>query len=87
MLEIVPRRIPRFSAKKSSSSIFYNNVYIPPYYKHNMKWVLNFLVKVLGAFLTSYGILMTQQTPVSPGWVIGLFTVGLASLFAPKIEK
>ena len=51
-----------------------------------MKWGLNFLVKVLGAFLTSYGILMTQQAPIQPGWVIGLFTVGLALLFAPKIE-
>lgn len=51
-----------------------------------MEWGLNFLVKIVGAFLTSYGILMIQQTPVQPGWVVGLFTVGLALLFVPKIE-
>lgn len=52
-----------------------------------MQWIQNFLVKILGAFLTSYGILMTQQTPLEPGWIIGFFTIGLALLFAPKIGK
>jgi hypothetical protein len=51
-----------------------------------MAWGINFLVKILGAFVTSYGIGMTQQTPVQTGWIIGLFTIGLALLFAPEIK-
>jgi hypothetical protein len=51
-----------------------------------MKWLLNFVVKLIGGFLTAYGVLMTKQDPISPAWVIGFFTIGLALLFAPKIE-
>ncbi len=57
-----------------------------------MKWGLNFLVKILGAFLTSisvYGTInmyscVTCDHPL--GWSIGALTIGLALLFAPKIE-
>ena len=30
-----------------------------------MRWLLNFLVKILGGFLASLGFFMTKQEPVS----------------------
>jgi hypothetical protein len=52
-----------------------------------MNWILNFLVKLLGAFLTSMGLFsLVAGKYASIGWVIGFLTVGLALLFAPKIE-
>jgi len=51
-----------------------------------MKLLLNILLKVLGAFLTAYGVLMTKQNPLSPGWIIGLLTIGLTLLFIPEIK-
>jgi hypothetical protein len=56
-----------------------------------MNWAINFLIRVLGAFLTSFGILgvyqMVRYPDTSPAWVVVSLTIGLALLFAPEIKK
>ncbi|MEK6862913.1 MAG: hypothetical protein AABW57_01990 [Nanoarchaeota archaeon] len=48
------------------------------------------IIKILGGFLTAYGILAVQNFATGKigfGWVIFLLTFGLALLFLPKTEK
>jgi len=54
---------------------------------NNMKWGLTFLVRILGAVITSIGVMMTQQAPLQKSWIFGLFLVGLSLLAIPNIEK
>jgi len=54
-----------------------------------MEWILNLLIKILGGFLTAYALAGALLRPTNApfGFVIGLLTIGLALLFAPKIGK
>jgi hypothetical protein len=49
-----------------------------------MDWFLNFLIKLLGGFLTAGAILGIRMNS-STGWIIGSLSIGLALLFSPKL--
>ena len=49
----------------------------------------NVLMKLLGAFLTSFALggALLKGGSASIGWFVGLLTVGLTLLFLPTIKK
>ena len=55
-----------------------------------MEWLLNFLIKILGGFLTSFGLVgfyqMIGNPDTSPALMVIFLTIGLALLFAPEIK-